>query len=74
MSLRRGELERVIKDRVTGSYYAANGVWTPEAVDAKVFEDLSIAFQTARNEGLKNCCVVVFWSVSREVDAQFQIC
>jgi len=67
------QLQRVIKNRSTGSYYVASGVWTTDAMKAKIFEDLSLAFHTAHNEGLENCCVVVFRSGSREVDAQFQI-
>ena len=73
MLMTRGDLERVIKSRRTGRYYVGGGVWTPEAKEAKVFEDLSIAFHTAHNDGLENCCIIVFWSASREVDAQFPI-
>ncbi len=68
-----GKLERVIKNRRTGRYYAGGGVWTSGAKEAKVFEDLSLAFQAARNDGLENCCIIVFRSGSGEVDAQFPI-
>ena len=67
------QLERVIKDRRTGSYYAARGVWTSDALEAKRFEDLSLAFDAAHDEGLENCCVIVFRSGTKEVDAQFPI-
>ena len=68
-----GKLERVKKDRTTGNYYVSRGRWTSRPGQAKVFEDLSLAFETARNDALQHCSVIVFRAVSREVDAQFPI-
>lgn len=68
-----GKLERVIKNRSTGNYYISSGRWTANAKEARVFEDLSLAFDAAHNDGLQNCTVVVFRARSREIDAQFQI-
>jgi len=73
MSMPEGQSARVIKNRRTGKYYAAGGVWTANATEAKIFENLSLAFEAAQNDGLKSCCIIVFRSGSREVDAQFPI-
>jgi hypothetical protein len=67
------ELERVIKDRRTGGYYVRGGVWTVNARDARVFEDLGLALEVAQNEGLRGCSIIVFRGGFREVDAQFPI-
>jgi hypothetical protein len=66
-------LQRVIKNRSTRNYYVSTGRWTSNARDAKIFKDLSLAFEAAHNDGLKNRTVVVFRTGSREVDAQFPI-
>jgi hypothetical protein len=68
-----GKLERVIKNRNTGNYYVSSGRWTSKPGQAKIFEDLSHAFEAAHNDGLQNCTVIVFRAVSREIDAQFPI-
>ena len=73
MSAPNGQFQRVIKNRKNGTYYGGDGVWTADAGEAKVFDDLSLAFDAAHKAGLRNCCIIVFRSGSREVDAQFPI-
>jgi hypothetical protein len=68
-----GKLERVIKDRTTGNYYVSRDRWTSKPRQAKVFEDLSLAFQAAHNGHLQHCSVIVFRVPSGQVDAQFPI-
>ncbi len=63
----------MIKDRSNGRYYAGNSVWTPNPEEAKVFDDLAAAFETAHADGLENCAVVVFRIGTRQLDAQFPI-
>ena len=72
MSAPNGQFERVIKNR-NGRYYAGGGVWTADAGEAKVFDDLSLAFEAAHEAGLENCFIIVFRKGPREVDAQFPI-
>jgi hypothetical protein len=67
------KLERVLKNRSTGKYYVASACWTSDARHAKIFEDLSLAFEVAHNDRLQHCSVIVFRSGSREIDAQFPI-
>ena len=73
MSVLELELERVIKNRRTGGYYVSGGVWTANAREARVFEDLALAFELGRKEGLRGCSIIVFRGGFREVDAQFPI-
>ncbi len=67
------KLKRVIKHRPSGRYYAGEGLWTADLERAKVFADLAVAMQTARDDGLEDSCIVVFRTGTREVDAQFPI-
>ncbi len=65
-------LRRLIKHRRSGKYYAGRGIWTADLEDAQVFDDLLVAMETGRAEGLEDCCVVVIIG-DQEVDAQFAI-
>lgn len=65
--------KRVIQHRASGEYYAGQGFWTKHFAEAKLFADLALAFETAHQDGLTGCCVVVFRMGRKEFDAQFLI-
>lgn len=73
MPATREQIKRVIKHRPSGSYYMGDWTWTKNAADAKIFPDLSVALETARNDGLNDCCIIVLRIGSQEIDAQFPI-